>query len=71
VGYLSPEQATDSGLGPHTDVYGVGACLFAALPRRPLFTGTAPQVIGRLANGEGATVPPEVGPEPLRELGQA
>jgi serine/threonine-protein kinase len=71
VGYLSPEQATDGGLGPHTDVYGVGACLFAALTRRPLFTGSATQIVGRLANGDGATVPPEVGPEPLRELVQA
>jgi hypothetical protein len=35
-GYLAPEQAHGEPLGPQTDVFGVGACLFAALTgRRP------------------------------------
>ncbi len=40
-GYWAPEQAAGlaSGLGPHTDVYGLGALLYAALTARPPIGG--------------------------------
>jgi predicted Ser/Thr protein kinase len=41
-GYLSPEQVhgAAAGLGPHTDVYGLGAVLYNMLTARPPLEGT-------------------------------
>ncbi len=42
--YMSPEQAQcgESGIGPQTDVYGLGALLFALLTGRPPFQAATP-----------------------------
>ncbi len=52
-GYWSPEQAAGQpdAIGPATDVYGLGAVLYAALTRRPPIEGESlPEVLSATAN---------------------
>ncbi len=40
-GFAAPEQAKGEDVGPSTDVYGLGATLFALVTRKPPFTGSS------------------------------
>jgi serine/threonine-protein kinase len=53
-GYMAPEQVTDvAELGPHTDVFGVGATLFRLLAGRPIYeTDSMKQAISQTRNAK-------------------
>ncbi len=58
-GYMSPEQARGgiSQLGPATDIYSLGATLFAILTGRPPITGgTSKEIIAKSAQGTRSQV---------------
>lgn len=60
VSYLSPEQATGSGLGTPSDVYSLGLVLIECASGRPAFSGTPAEVaVARLT--AAPEVPPTVG----------
>jgi serine/threonine protein kinase/formylglycine-generating enzyme required for sulfatase activity len=59
IEYLPPEQisAKKGGIGPWSDVYGIGTILYQALTGRPPFTGaTMPEVLEKVVNG--TPIPP-------------
>jgi tetratricopeptide (TPR) repeat protein len=58
-GYLAPEQTTDDTgqIAPRTDVYGLGALLYAALTGRPPFCAADPRVTLDLVRN-AAPLPP-------------
>ena len=53
-GYMAPEQVTDvADLGPHTDVFGVGATLFRLLAGRPIYeTESTKEAISQTRNAK-------------------
>jgi serine/threonine protein kinase len=60
--YMSPEQArgqTDQ-IGPHTDVYSLGATLWQILAGRPPHTGPVKKVLMEVASGHVAPLPKSV-----------
>ena len=58
--YMAPEQARGGAVGPHTDVYGLGATLYACLAGRAPFEGAdVVELLRRVADLE---------PLPLRSL---
>ena len=64
-GFMSPEQAMGSEVGPPSDVFNLGAVLaFAATGEGPFGTGTTAALLYRVAHGEPdlARVPPRVRP---------
>jgi serine/threonine-protein kinase len=67
--YMSPEQARGEGdIGIASDVYGLGATLFALLTGRPPFTGTSPAVVMRKVIEEDPAWPRERDTPVGREL---
>ncbi|WP_232667857.1 serine/threonine-protein kinase [Pseudonocardia sp. TRM90224] len=62
--YIAPETARGGGTGPHTDVYSLGATLFAALDGLPPFGDDSENVLAllsRIASG-GVPAPVRAGP---------
>jgi serine/threonine protein kinase/WD40 repeat protein len=61
AGFMSPEQAQGTGIGPATDVFALGCVLaFAATGHPPFGVGDAPAILYRVVHGEPALdqVPP-------------
>jgi serine/threonine-protein kinase len=58
--FMAPEQVSDcwGTIGPHTDVYGLGAVLYTLLTRRPPVTGAnAVDIFAAIVSGQPATPP--------------
>lgn len=68
--FMSPEQARGGCVGPPSDVYGIGGCLYLALTRRTPYPGTPDEKVARAAAGEPIVLPPSAAraPEPLLRL---
>ncbi|MCA9571886.1 MAG: serine/threonine protein kinase, partial [Myxococcales bacterium] len=68
--WMAPEQATGTGISLRTDVYGLGAMLFAVLAGRgPFGDAPAPEVLTALRQGDIPTVPAsDDAPAELRAL---
>ncbi|MBP9085460.1 MAG: serine/threonine protein kinase [Kofleriaceae bacterium] len=47
--YMSPEQVHGRGIGPASDVYGLGCVLFELLANRPVFEGSLGDILTRQA----------------------
>ncbi|MCB9686825.1 MAG: protein kinase [Alphaproteobacteria bacterium] len=63
--YMAPEQAAGDieGMGPHTDVYGLGVLLYEALTGQVPYEGATPlQIVGKILSGD-ARSPRELVPE--------
>ena len=61
--WMSPEQARGAPASPASDVWSLGAMLFAVLAGRPPFEGSVAQVLDAVASGEVPALPEEVPPE--------
>jgi serine/threonine-protein kinase len=64
--FMSPEQASDTGepVGPHSDIYSLGAILYAALVGRPPFAEkTVLSTIMKVLSSEAPTSPRTLRPE--------
>ena len=68
--YMSPEQAAGEveSLGPATDVYGLGAILFALLTGEPPVPGTSTDEVLDMARRGAIRSPRSLNPEPYRRL---
>jgi serine/threonine protein kinase len=59
LGFMAPEQFDPAWgpIGPHTDVFGLGAVLFALLTGKPPFVGrTWEETVGQLLNGPDSSI---------------
>ncbi|MBI1289862.1 protein kinase [bacterium] len=66
--FMAPEQASrsNSGLGPWTDCYLLGSCLYMLLTGAPPHTGTnAREVFARVAAGHSTPIEQAIGDRPL------
>jgi hypothetical protein len=62
--YMAPEQARGQAdrLGPHTDVFGLGAILYQLLTNRPVYQGPTRQEVLRQATEAKVTPPRQINP---------
>jgi tetratricopeptide (TPR) repeat protein/tRNA A-37 threonylcarbamoyl transferase component Bud32 len=51
-GYMSPEQSQNEAVGPASDIYSLGAMLYALLTSRPPITGSTAEVIEKARRNE-------------------
>jgi serine/threonine protein kinase len=72
VWYMSPEQASGQPerIGPWTDVFGLGAVLYAMLTSRPPYVGQDPMAVLEEARQGRVTPPRQVNPAIPRSLGR-
>lgn len=63
--YLAPEQARSEPLGPWTDVFGLGACLFAGLTGRAPRPGTPESALVAAWEAAPVALPPELAAPPV------
>ena len=61
--YMAPEQAQGTGVDHQTDIYGVGAVLFAALTGRPPFEGETLQAVVLAVLTDQSPLPRSLNPE--------
>jgi hypothetical protein len=68
-GFMAPEQARGDELGPHSDVYALGATLYQLLAARPPHAGnSASEVLDRTVNNEPVRPLAELAPGAPPEL---
>ncbi len=62
--YMAPEQLHGAShlVGPHSDIYALGAILYELLTGSTVYPGSTSQVLDALANGETAVPPSQVQP---------